>query len=388
MKYLVLLTDGMSDHKLDELGGKTIMQHADTPHMDYLAANGVGGFIKSTPDGYYPGSDICNLSIMGFDPTKYYSGRSPLEAVSAGIELNEGDACFRCNLVTFDGDIMEDNSAHHISKEAAAKAVDKLNEMFGAEGIEFYKGLGFRNLMVLRDVADLPTTMQPHDIIGQDSKPHLPTGAGAEKLIDIMERAKSIFADGGYEKANGIWLWGEGRKPSMPQFKELYGMDGSVVAAVDLIRGIGKFSGMDVLTVPGATGFIDTNFEGKAEYAVEAFEKTDYVFLHVEAADEAGHMGVIEEKVKAVENIDSRMLPIIIEGMKKYGEYRILVTPDHPTPVKLRTHVPEPVPAIIFGTGVNPDENQTYDEFMKPTFFIEEGYKIAEFFLRSTVING
>jgi len=388
MKYLVLLTDGMSDHKLDELGGKTIIQHAKTPNMDFMAANGVGGFIKSTPDGYYPGSDICNLSLMGFDPTKYYTGRSPLEAVSAGIELGENDVSYRCNLVTFEGDIMEDNSAHHISKELASAAVDKLNEVFGPEGIEFYKGLGFRNLMVLRDVEEMPETMQPHDIIGKDSTPHLPKGSGAEKLIDIMERAKAVIADGDYGKANGIWLWGEGRKPSMPKFKELYDMDGSVVAAVDLIRGIGEFSGMEVLTVPGATGFIDTNFEGKAEYAVKAFEKVDYVFLHVEAADEAGHMGVIEEKVKAVENIDSRMLPIILDGMKQYGDFRILMAPDHPTPVKLRTHVAEPVPAIIFGTGVNPDDNQTYDEFMKPTFFIEEGYKIADFFLKSAVING
>lgn len=388
MKYLVLLTDGMSDLKIDELGGKTIMQHANTPNMDYMAKNGVGGFIKTTPDGYYPGSDICNLSMLGYDPTKYYSGRSPLEAGSSGIELGENDMSFRCNLVTFDGDIMEDNAAHHIDNETASKAVDALNEMFGAEGVEFHKGLGFRNLMILRNVDFDLTTTAPHDIMGQDATEHLPKGKGADKLIDIMERAKAVFAGGDYARANGIWFWGEGKRPSMPLFKDLYGMDGAIVAAVDLIRGIGNFGGMDVLTVPGATGFIDTNFEGKAEYAVKAFEDVDYVFLHVEAADEAGHMGVIETKIEAVENIDSRMLPIILEGMKKYGEFRILISPDHPTPVKLRTHVAEPVPAIIFGSGVNPDENQTYDEFMKPTFFIEDGYKIAEFFLKSAVING
>ncbi|ADD68188.1 proposed homoserine kinase [Denitrovibrio acetiphilus DSM 12809] len=388
MKYLVLLTDGMSDHQLEELGGKTVMQYAKTPNLDYMAANGVGGFVKSTPDGYYPGSDICNLTMMGYDPTQFYSGRSPLEAGSAGIELGTKDMSFRCNLVTLDGEIMEDNSAHHIDNETAGKAIDELNAIFNTEGVEFYKGLGFRNLMVLRDVDFNLETTPPHDIMGQDASGYLPKGKGSEKLIDVMERAKAIFSDGKYGRANGIWFWGEGTRPAMPLFKDLYGMDGAVVAAVDLIRGIGRFGGMNVLTVPGATGFIDTNFEGKAEYAVNAFKDADYVFLHVEAADEAGHMGSIEEKVKAVENIDSRMCPIILEGMKQYGDFRILVSPDHPTPVKLRTHVAEPVPAIIFGTGVNPDENQTYDEFMKPTFFIEEGYKIADFFLKSTVING
>lgn len=388
MKYLVLLTDGMSDHKIKELGGKTIMQYADTPHLDHMASNGVGGFVKSTPDGYYPGSDICNLTMMGYDPTKYYSGRSPLEAGSSGIELGPNDMSFRCNLVTLDGDIMEDNSAHHIDNETAGKAIDELDGIFRKDGVEFYKGLGFRNLMVMRDVDFDLTTTAPHDIMGQDALKHLPKGKGAEKLIEIMEKGKEVLSEGKYARANGIWFWGEGRRPSMPLFKDLYGLDASVVAAVDLIRGIGRFGGMEVIDVPGATGFIDTNFEGKAEYAVKAFEKSDYVFLHIEAADEAGHMGSVEEKLKAVENIDSRVCPILLEGMKKYGDYRILVSPDHPTPVKLRTHAAEPVPAIIYGTGVVPDENTEYNEFMKPTFFIEEGHKIAEFFLKSTVING
>jgi len=388
MKYLVLLTDGMSDHKHAELGDKTIIQYADTPHMDYMAANGVCGFIKSTPDGLYPGSDICNLSLMGYDPTKHYSGRSPLEAGSSGIELGENDMSFRCNLVTMEGNILEDNSAHHISNEAASACVDALNELFKGEGVEFYKGLGFRNLMVLRNVSFELETTPPHDIMGQDISEYMPKGKGSEVLTDIMKRAGAVFEKGNFERANAIWFWGEGTRPSMPLFKDLYGLEGTVVAAVDLIRGIGNFAGMKVLTVPGATGFIDTNFEGKAEYAVEAFKECDYVFLHVEAADEAGHMGVIEEKVKAVENIDSRMLPIILEGMKQYGDFRILMSPDHPTPVKLRTHTAEPVPAVIFGKGVVPDENEKYDEFIKPSFNIEEGYKIAEFFLKSAVING
>lgn len=388
MKYVVLLTDGMSDHKIEELGGKTVMQYAKKPNMDKLAEGGVGGFIRSTPEGYYPGSDICNLSLMGYDPTKYYSGRSPLEAGSQGIELGADDMAFRCNLVTLDGDIMDDFSAHHIGGDVAKACIDELDAVFRPEGVEFYPGVGYRNLMVMRNVDYKLKTTPPHDIMGQKWEQYLPKGEGSEKLLDIMSRARKFFDGGKYARANSIWFWGEGKKPAMPLFKELYGLNGAVVAAVDLIRGIGKFGGLEIVNVPGATGFIDTNFEGKAEHALKTLEKNDYVFIHVEAPDEAGHMGSVAEKVKAVENIDSRMIPILIEGLEKMGDFRILISPDHPTPVKKRTHVAEPVPAIIYGTGVNPDGNKTYDEFMKPTFFMEDGYKIADYFLRSAVING
>lgn len=388
MKYVVLLTDGMSDHKIEELGGKTVMQAADKPNMDRMAKEGVGGFIKSTPDGYYPGSDICNLSLMGYDPTVYYSGRSPLEAGSQGIELNKGDMAFRCNLVTLDGKVMDDFSAHHIDGNVAKACIAELDSIFRSEGAEFYPGVGYRNLMIMRNVDFELQTTPPHDIMGQEWEQYLPKGKGADTLLSIMERAKKVFDGGKYAHANSIWFWGEGVKPEMPSFKELYGLNGAVVAAVDLIRGIGRFGGLEIINVPGATGFIDTNFEGKAEYALKSLEKNDYVFIHVEAPDEAGHMGSISEKIKAVENIDSRLLPILLEGLKKFGDFRIMVSPDHPTPVKRRTHVAEPVPCIIYGTGVKPDENQTYDEFMKPTFFIENGFRIAEFFLKSPVING
>ena len=388
MKYVVLLTDGMSDHKIEELGGKTVMQAANKPNMDKMAKDGVGGFIKSTPDGYYPGSDICNLSLMGYDPTVYYSGRSPLEAGSQGIELNKGDMAFRCNLVTLDGKVMDDFSAHHIDGNVAKACIAELDNIFRSEGAEFYHGVGYRNLMIMRNVDFELQTTPPHDIMGQEWEQYLPKGKGAEKLLSIMERAKKVFEGGKYGRANSIWFWGEGVKPEMPSFKELYGLNGAVVAAVDLIRGIGKFGGLEIINVPGATGFIDTNFEGKAEYALKSLEKNDYVFIHVEAPDEAGHMGSISEKIKAVENIDSRLLPILLDGLKKFGDFRIMVSPDHPTPVKRRTHVAEPVPCIIYGTGVKPDENQTYDEFMKPTFFIENGFRIADFFLKSPVING
>ncbi|MGE4498558.1 MAG: cofactor-independent phosphoglycerate mutase, partial [Deferribacterales bacterium] len=366
MKYLVLLCDGMSDHKIAELGDKTVMQYADTSNFDLMAKGGVCGFIRTAHGGLYPGSDICNLSVMGYDPFKYYTGRSPLEAGAMGITLGEKDMAFRCNLVTLTPDrlVMDDFSAHHIPGDAAKSAVDALNELFKDDGVEFYSGVGYRNIMVIRDADfDLKTT-PPHDIMGQEIKKYLPAGKGSDKINAILTKASEVFEKNTYGRANAIWLWGEGRKPMLPSFEEMYGLKGSVIAAVDLIKGIGTFAGMNIINVPGATGFIDTNFEGKAEYAVKAFNECDYVFLHVEAPDEAGHMGSIEEKVRAVENINSRMLPILLDGFRSFGDYRILVTPDHPTPVKIRTHVNEPVPAIIYGSGVEADSNVEYNEFV------------------------
>lgn len=390
MKYLVLLCDGMSDHKIDELGGKTVMQYADTSNFDLMASGGVCGFIRTAHGGLYPGSDICNLSVMGYDPFKYYTGRSPLEAGAMGISLGEKDMAFRCNLVTLTDDrlVMDDFSAHHISGDTAKKAIAALNELFKDDGVEFYAGVGYRNIMIIRNADFELKTTPPHDIMGQEIEKYLPTGKGSDKINAILTKASDIFKDNAYERANAIWLWGEGGKPMLPSFEEMYGLKGSVIAAVDLIKGIGTFAGMNIINVPGATGFIDTNFEGKAEYAVKAFNDSDYVFLHVEAPDEAGHMGSIEEKVRAVENINSRMLPILLDGLRSFGDFRILVTPDHPTPVKIRTHVNEPVPAIIYGSGVEADSNKEYNEFIKPSFFMEEGYRIAQYFLKSAVIKG
>ena len=390
MKYLVLLCDGMSDHRIAELGNKTVMQYANTSNFDVMASGGVCGFIRTAHGGLYPGSDICNLSVMGYDPFKYYSGRSPLEAGAMGISLGEKDMAFRCNLVTLtdDGLVMDDFSAHHIDGEVAKKAVKALSNLFKGEGVEFYSGVGYRNIMVIRDADFQLETTPPHDIMGKNISEYYPKGKGSERIISIFEKAKQIFKKNKYGRANSIWFWGEGRRPMLPLFEEMYGLKGSVIAAVDLIKGIGTFAGMNIIDVPGATGFIDTNFEGKAEYAIKAFDECDYVFLHVEAPDEAGHMGSVEEKVRAVENINNRMLPILLEGLKSFGDFRILVTPDHPTPVKLRTHVNEPVPAIIYGTGVQSGSNKEYNEFVNPAFFMEEGFKIAQYFLKSAVIKG
>jgi 2,3-bisphosphoglycerate-independent phosphoglycerate mutase len=335
----------------------------------------------------YPGSDICNLSIFGYDPKKCYTGRSPIEAASMGVELGENDIAFRCNFVTLSDNytVMEDFTAHHISNEDAKKLIVRLQDFFNREGFEFYPGVSYRNLLVIRNAKfDLKTT-PPHDIIGRKIDKYLPVGEGCEIIKDIMERAKIVLQNES-TSANAIWLWGEGKKPFLTSFRDLYKVEGSVIAAVDLIRGIGKLAGLEIIDVPGATGFIDTNFKGKAEYAVASLKEKDYVFVHVEAPDEAGHMGDVSLKVKAVEHINNIMLPIIMEGLRELGEYRLLVTPDHPTPISIRTHAAELVPAIIYGTGVAHDENLYYNEFIKPSFMINEGYKIADFFINSRSI--
>jgi 2,3-bisphosphoglycerate-independent phosphoglycerate mutase len=377
----------MADYKIKELGNKTILEYANTSNFDYLAKNGQIVEIHTTPEGMYPGSDVCNLSIFGYDPAIYYSGRSPLEALSIGVNLTENDTTFRLNIVTFNKsyEILEDFSAYHIDDALAKDIISELNELFKSEGLEFYNGLGYRNLMVVRNKRFNIKTTPPHDIMGQYINKHLPQGEGASYLIDIMEKSKKIFSKKNYGKANGIWLWGEGVKPKLPSFKSKYNISGSVIAAVDLIKGIGIAAGLNIVDVPGITGFIDTNFEGKASYGIKALENVDYIYIHIEAPDEAGHMGSIEEKVKAVENINNRVLPIIIEGLKKFKDYRVLITPDHPTPIYLKTHVAKPVPAIVYGAGIESDNNICYHEFVKPYKIFTKGHKIVDYFLKEDI---
>lgn len=388
MKYLVLLCDGLADRPIKELGGKTIIEYANIPNINYAAENGVCGYIQTTPNGMAPGSDICNLSVFGYDPRKYYTGRSPLEACSMGIELAPNDMAFRCNTVTIKDNIMESFTAHHIEEKYVENIINGLNNIFKNEGVEFYKGVGYRNLMVIRNAdMDLETT-PPHDISDKDVTPYSPKGKGSQRLIEIMEKAsKEVFnsiIDTG--KATNIWLWGQGRKPALPAFKDEYKLKGAVISAVDLIRGIGVCAGMDIIKVPNITGFTDTNFKGKAEYAINALNDHDYVFVHVEAPDEAGHLGSVEEKIKAVELIDKEMMPIILEGMKKFGEYRLLITPDHATPIELKTHSNEKIPAVIYGSGVKADINKKYSENIQPSFDIKDGYKIADLFINNKEI--
>ncbi len=385
MKYLVLLCDGLADRPLKELDGKTIIEHAHIPNINYMAAHGMCGYIQTTPNGMAPGSDICNLSVFGYNPKKYYTGRSPLEACSMGIELSANDMAFRCNTVTIKDDIMESFTAHHIEEKYVTNIINKLNDVFSCEGIEFYKGVGYRNLMVIRNADMELETTPPHDISDKDTTSYMPKGKGSEKIIEIMEKASKEVFNGCIDtgKATNIWLWGQGRKPALPAFIDEYKLKGAVISAVDLIRGIGVCVGMDIIKVPNITGFNDTNFKGKAEYGIHALKDHDYVFIHVEAPDEAGHLGSIEEKIKAVELIDKEMMPIILDGMKQFGDYKILLTPDHATPIELKTHSNEKIPAIIYGSNIKADENNTYSEHLKPSFDLKDGYKIADLFINN-----
>jgi 2,3-bisphosphoglycerate-independent phosphoglycerate mutase len=388
MKYIVLLCDGMADEKIESIGNKTIMEAANIPLFDKMASNGTCGLIHTTPDGMPPGSDICNLSIFGYNPKNVYTGRSPLEAASIGVHLDENDMAFRCNLVTLseNGKVMEDFSGHHVSNEAANEIINALNKHFKGSKVEFYSGVGYRNLMIVRDCDIELRTTPPHDISGREIGEYLPKGKGEDFILDIMKIGADIASNIGNSKVNAIWLWGEGKKPKLKAFKDLYGLKGAVIAAVDLIKGIGINAGLDIINVPGATGFIDTNFKGKAEYAVNALKDNDYVFIHVEAPDEAGHMGSVAEKIKAAENINNIMLPILLDFVEKEKNVRILVTPDHPTPIKIKTHSSSPVPAIIYGKNVRADGNKEYNEFIKPSFDFKEGYKIAEFLIKEPLI--
>ncbi|MBZ4642419.1 MAG: phosphoglycerate mutase [Deferribacteraceae bacterium] len=388
MKYIVLLCDGMTDFEIPELGNKTILEFADTSNFDYLAENGRCGVIHTTPEGMYPGSDICNLSVFGYNPKDVYTGRSPIEAASIGINISGDDYAFRCNIVKLSDDFekMEDFSAHHIKNDDARQIIDALNKEFANSGVEFYPGVGYRNIMIVRNKDFNLKTTPPHDIMGKYIDTFLPSGEGADFITEIMNKSRDVIKKLNIDNANSVWLWGQGKKPSIERFKNLYGLNGAVVAAVDLIKGIGVYAGLDIINVPGATGFIDTNFKGKAEYAIKALSKYDYVFVHIEAPDEAGHMGSVEEKIKAVENINNIVLPIIIDAIKDQ-DVRLLVTPDHPTPISLRTHVAEPVPAIIYGKGVEPDSNKFYSEKIVPSFVFKEGYKVAEYFIKTENIN-
>ncbi|MBI5599547.1 MAG: cofactor-independent phosphoglycerate mutase [Deltaproteobacteria bacterium] len=363
MKYAILIGDGMSDNPIGELGGKTPLQYAKTLNMDFIASNGVMGLFKSVPEGMPPGSDVANLTILGYDPKKYYTGRAPLEAASIGVKLAPGDIAFRCNLVTLRPDgkdfIMEDYSSGHITTEEASEIIKTLDKEFKSqEGFRFYPGKSYRHLMVWEGGSEKLKTTPPHDISDRVTGPYLPSGNGAEKLVRIMERSRDILkrhpvnkrreADG-KRRADSIWLWGQGSAPTMPDFKDRFNLKGAIISAVDLMNGIGVYAGLDVIKVPGATGYIDTNYAGKADYALRALETRDLVCVHVEAPDEAGHQGLLKDKLRAIEDFDSIVVGKVLEGIKRYGEFRVMVLTDHPTPVELKTHTSDPVPFAVYG---------------------------------------
>jgi 2,3-bisphosphoglycerate-independent phosphoglycerate mutase len=352
MKYVIILGDGMADEPLAELGGRTPLEYADIPNMDRIAREGQCGLLRTVPDGFEPGSDIANLSILGYNPHTSYTGRGPLEAASMGVTLEDGEIAYRCNLVTVSDGVMEDFNAGHISSAEGAELLRDLDAALG--DVRVYPGVGYRNLMVVPRALGAETTA-PHDIVGQPISGHLPRGGDAAILLDCMERSREVFADHpvnrrrrkeGKAPATEIWPWSGGKKPSLAPFYEKYGISGGMISAVDLLNGIASLAGMEVIRVPGATGFLDTDYEAKARYAVAALEHLDFVYVHVEAPDEAGHMGSVEEKVRAIERLDAA-IGIVLDR----PETTIAVLPDHPTPIRLRTHTADPVPFAILGKG-------------------------------------
>ncbi|HEY6839027.1 MAG TPA: cofactor-independent phosphoglycerate mutase [Geobacteraceae bacterium] len=394
MKYIVLLGDGMSDEKIDELGGKTPLQAAATPMMDFMAKRGRLGLVRTVPVGLPPGSDVANLSVFGYDPRRCYTGRSPLEAASMGVELGPDDVAFRVNLVTLlpqAGKLyMQDYSAGHITSEEGKELVATLQRELGDNEFQFFPGVGYRHLMVWRGGREDLTTVPPHDISGKMIIDYLPKGGGAERLINLMNSSQMLLVNHPLNKerrehnklpANSIWLWGQGKSPRMETYRDKFGLSGAVISAVDLIRGIGINAGLDIIKVPGATGYIDTNYQGKAAAALEALETKDYVYLHVEAPDEASHSGNLEHKIKAIEDFDALVVGPVLEGIKKFGSYCILCTPDHPTPIKRMTHTSDAVPFILYKGEVAENESVAgYDErsARETGLQLEEGFRLME----------
>ncbi len=369
MKLMVILGDGMADLPLEELQGKTPLQVAEKPNMDRLARLGRSGLALTVPDGFPPGSDVANLSVAGYDPRRFYTGRAPLEAASMGVHLDPGDIAFRCNLVTIEDGIMKDYSAGHISTEEAKELIGALKPLMPEERL--YAGVSYRHLLVLQKGAGAICT-PPHDISDQPVASYLPQGEGAEQLLEIMEAAQPVLARHPLNRqrirenkrqANAIWLWGQGPAPSMPSFFDLYGLTGAMISAVDLLRGIAVYAGLEVIDVPGATGTIDTNYPGKVTGAVDALARHDFAYLHVEAPDEASHAGDLEGTIRAIELLDRKVVGPAVEELDKSGEeWRILLLPDHATPISIKTHSKEPVPFVIMGKNIEPDGVDRFDE--------------------------
>lgn len=400
MKYIVIIGDGMADRPLKELEGKTPLQVAFTPNMDRLAREGIIGLVRTIPPGFHPGSDVANLSILGYDPAQYYCGRAPLEAASMGVELDDGDVAYRCNLVALKYNrlrtraVMEDYSAGHISSEEAAILIRDINGKLGTDAIRFYPGVSYRHLMVWRDGELDVECVPPHDIAGKEIADYLPAGRGEEVLRALMRDSEAVLsnhavnrerAEKGKKPANSIWLWGQGKKPRIPTFMDKYSLKGALVSAVDLTKGLGIYAGFEILRVPGVTGYIDTNYTGKAEHSLGALEKLDFVYIHVEAPDEAGHSGKVGDKIKAIEDFDALVVGTVLRGAKTFEEYRILLMPDHATPIEMRTHTGEPVPFVIYDSRVTREnEGASFEEGIserKDIMVVEKGHTLMDFFI-------
>jgi len=401
MKYLLVLADGMADYKIESLGDKTPLQYARTPNMDKMALNSLIGTVRTVPSGYPPGSDVANLAVMGYDPRQYYTGRSPLEAVSMGVTLAPQDLALRCNLVTLSGEAnyvdktMLDYSAGEISSVESAQLIEQIKNQLENAAFDFYAGISYRHLTVWKNAQDKAVQLTPpHDISDRKIGNYLPQGQDGAVLLDLMMASEGILTnhpvnqsriERGLHPANSLWFWGEGTKPALDSFAYKYQLQGSVVAAVDLVRGLGICAGLKPIKVEGATGGIVTNFAGKARAALDELKNgQDFVYLHIESPDEAGHQGDLEAKIWAIEQIDQEVLGLILQEMDSFDELRVLLMPDHPTPLAIKTHTEDPVPFMLF------DKNHPHasgmecfnEENARQGLVIEEGYQLMDGFIK------
>jgi len=400
MKYVVLLGDGMADYPTSMLGGKTPLQCAFTPFLDQIAAEGTLGLVDTIPAGFTPGSDVANLSVLGYDPAQTYTGRGPLEAASMGIVLGPDDIAYRCNLVTIGQKdtpeaFMDDFTAGHISTKEARDIILSINKQIGSSQFQFFPGVGYRHLFVWRYAASSPVTTPPHDIPGKAIAPYLPHGECAEEVNSFMQKAGEILRSHpiniqrqslGKKQANSIWLWGQGRKPQVIPLTQKYNLKGGMISAVDLLNGIGVIAGLKVIPVEGATGYIDTNYEGKARTALDALRFMDFIFVHLEAPDEMGHEGNAAGKIQAIELFDEKIVGPILNNVGSFGDYRILVLSDHPTPLDLKTHAGDPSPFAVLSS--RKDENKAaglpFNELAarESSILISPGHLLMEKFIK------
>jgi len=395
MKYIIIHGDGMADWPCDELGGKTPLEAANKPNMDLLATRGELGLVATIPPGMPSGSDVGTMTMLGYDPARYHTGRAPIEAASQGIEMAPDDVVFRMNLVSLKPGadsalVMDDFTAGHITTEEAAAIVADLSAQLSDDGVEFHNGVSYRHLMVWHGGPAATRLTPPHDITGKPSGPHLPEGEGAERLRKIMDRAAAILREhpvnrariaAGKPAATSVWFWGQGRRPAVPTLKERFGVEGSVISAVDLVNGLGRLAGLERITVPGATGFLDTDYAAKARYGLKLLERHDFLLLHIEAPDEAGHMGRADLKRDAIERIDELIIGPLLRDLPALGDFRLLLMPDHATPCKLKTHSNEPVPFAMLGSSSSKGavaRRYTEAEAARTGVAVTDGYHLIE----------
>src|ERR1039457_2144348 len=396
MKYVIIHGDGMADWPCEELGGKTPLEAAHKPNMDLIATRGTLGLTLTIPEGMPSGSDVGTMTMLGYDPKRYHTGRAPIEAASMGIAMGPNDVVFRMNLVSLKDDggatVMNDFTSGHISSEEGARIVANLREQLAHDGIEFFNGVSYRHLMVWRNGPRATKLTPPHDITGKSIEGHMPEGEGADRILALMKKSQEIMRDhpvnqarraAGKTEATSAWFWGQGTRPAVPTLKERFGLEGSVISAVDLVNGVGRLAGLEVITVPGATGFLDTDYAAKARCGLEALKARDFLLLHIEAPDEAGHMGRADLKKEAIERIDELIIGPMLAGLGALGDFAILLMPDHATPSQLKTHSPEPVPFALMTSaqsksGRGAARRYTESDGTATGLLVGDGYHLIE----------